>query len=220
MPMGAATASAPWAARGSFAYINFNGADYLIGGMSGSKTYNYDYHNDAWRSVDGGLTWTRATASAAWPPSANPGDYGAGLCVVGPAAGWGNTMLLVSGRNNSVWTSGDGGTWTPVTQNDPELAKRLNAVMVESFGPNGFMPFQQTTMGAEDFAYFVGRDTGVPGYYFAVGGTPPEVFEAAKNGGAPVPSHHSPLFQIAPRPSVTLGIEAMVAAVLELAPAS
>ena len=109
---------------------------------------------------------------------------------------------------------------TPVTHNDLELAKRLNAVMVESFGPNGFMPFQQTTMGAEDFAYFVGRDTGVPGYYFAVGGTPPEVFEAAKNGGAPVPSHHSPLFQIAPRPSVTLGIEAMVAAVLELAPAS
>ena len=80
---------------------------------------------------------------------------------------------------------------TPVTHNDLELAKRLNAVMVESFGPNGFMPFQQTTMGAEDFAYFVGRDTGVPGYYFAVGGTPPEVFEAAKNGGAPVPSHHS-----------------------------
>lgn len=108
---------------------------------------------------------------------------------------------------------------TPVTANDPALARRLNAVMAESFGANSVVPFQQKGMGAEDFAFFVGEEVGVPGYYFAVGGTPPADFEAEKNGGPPVPSHHSPLFKIAPREAVTLGTEAMVAAVMDLAPA-
>ena len=109
---------------------------------------------------------------------------------------------------------------TPVTYNDPELARRLNGVMRATFGDAGFQPFEQRGMGAEDFSYFVAEDLGVPGYYFAVGGTPPEAFEAEKNGGPAVPSHHSPLFKIAPRESVTMGTEAMVAAVLDLAPST
>ena len=108
---------------------------------------------------------------------------------------------------------------TPVTYNDPALAKRLNGVMRETFGAENVPPFEQRGMGAEDFAYFVAEDTGVPGYYFAVGGTPMEAFEAAANGGPPVPSHHSPLFKVAPRESVTVGTRAMIAAVLDLAPA-
>ena len=108
---------------------------------------------------------------------------------------------------------------TPVTANDPALARRLNAVMIDTFGEDGYTPAVQTGMGAEDFAYFVTEEQGVPGYYFAVGGTPPADFEAAANGGPPVPSHHSPLFKIAPRESVTLGTQAMIAAVLDLAPA-
>ncbi len=106
---------------------------------------------------------------------------------------------------------------TPVTYNDPELARRLNGVMRTTFGEAGFEPFEQRGMGAEDFSYFVTEDLGVPGYYFAVGGTPPKAFEAEANGGPAVPSHHSPLFKIAPRESVTLGTRAMVAAVLDLA---
>ena len=106
---------------------------------------------------------------------------------------------------------------TPVTYNDPELARRLNGVMRTTFGEEGFEPFEQRGMGAEDFSYFVAEDLGVPGYYFAVGGTPHEAFEAEANGGPAVPSHHSPLFKIAPRESVTLGTRAMVAAVMDLA---
>ncbi|MEL7198872.1 MAG: amidohydrolase [Pseudomonadota bacterium] len=107
---------------------------------------------------------------------------------------------------------------TPVTYNDKALARRLNNVMIRDLGEDAFMPFQQQGMGAEDFAYFVEEERGVPGYYFAVGGTPPEAFEAAENGGPAVPSHHSPLFKVAPRESVTLGTRAMIAAVLDLAP--
>lgn len=108
---------------------------------------------------------------------------------------------------------------TPVTYNDPELATRLNNVMIRDLGEDAFIPFEQKGMGAEDFAYFVAEDLGVPGYYFAVGGTPQAAFDAAENGGPAVPTHHSPLFKIAPRESVTLGTHAMVAAVLDLAPA-
>jgi amidohydrolase len=108
---------------------------------------------------------------------------------------------------------------TPTTINDAALARRLNAVMQRELGASAFVPFEQKNMGAEDFTYFVAADTGVPGYYFAVGGTTPERIAAAKAGGAPIAGHHSPLFQVAPRESVVLGTRAMVAAVLDLAPA-
>lgn len=107
---------------------------------------------------------------------------------------------------------------TPVTYNDVALAKRLNGVMKRDLGEDMFKPFEQQGMGAEDFAYFVEDELGVPGYYFAVGGTPQAAFDAAKAGGPAIPSHHSPLFKIAPRESVTLGTKAMIAAVLDLAP--
>lgn len=108
---------------------------------------------------------------------------------------------------------------TPVTNNDPALARRLNAVMQRELGEDAVLPFEQQGMGAEDFSYFVAEDLGVPGYYFTVGGTPQAAFDAAAKGGPAVPSHHSPLFKIAPRESVTLGTRAMIAAVLDLAPA-
>ena len=105
---------------------------------------------------------------------------------------------------------------TPTTINDAALARRLNAALARDLGPGAVVPFVQTTMGAEDFTYFVDPKLGVPGYFFAVGGTPPEAFAAEKAGGPPVPSHHSPLFKIDPRPAITMGTRATVAAVMEL----
>ena len=108
---------------------------------------------------------------------------------------------------------------TPVTNNDPELARRLNNVMKRDLGEDAFVAFEQQGMGAEDFAYFVTEELDVPGYYFGVGGTPKAAFDAEDAGGPAVPSHHSPLFKIAPKESVTVGTRAMIAAVLDLAPA-
>ena len=105
---------------------------------------------------------------------------------------------------------------TPVTVNDGALARRLNAAIGNALGKDVVVPFRQSNMGAEDFAFFVDSQYGIPGYYFAVGGTKPEWIAAAKNGGAPVAGHHSPLFKIDPEPSVRLGIEAMTAAALDL----
>jgi amidohydrolase len=106
---------------------------------------------------------------------------------------------------------------TPTTNNDPVLARRLNAAMKRELGESAVVPFEQKNMGAEDFTYFVSPNAGVPGYYFAVGGTTPERLAAAQAGGPAIAGHHSPLFQVAPRESIVLGTRAMVAAVLDLA---
>ena len=105
---------------------------------------------------------------------------------------------------------------TPTTINDAGLARRLNGALARQLGQAAIVPFEQTSMGAEDFSYLVEAKHGVKGYYFAVGGTPQAAFDAEKAGGPPVPSHHSPLFKIDPEPSVRLGTEAMTLAVLDL----
>lgn len=105
---------------------------------------------------------------------------------------------------------------TPVTVNDAPLAQRLNRTLANTLGAGAFLPFEQTDMGAEDFSYFVLPETGVKGYYFIVGGTPQAAFDAAANGGPPIPSHHSNLFKITPEPAITTATIAMTAAVLDL----
>jgi amidohydrolase len=105
---------------------------------------------------------------------------------------------------------------TPVTANDPALARRLNAALARDLGAAAVRPYEQTSMGAEDFAYFVTADQKIPGYYFSVGGTAQAALDAGKAGGPPVASHHSPLFRIDPEPSVVTGTIASTAVLLDL----
>jgi hippurate hydrolase len=105
---------------------------------------------------------------------------------------------------------------TPVTINDGPLARRLNASLARDLGDGVVVPFEQKNMGAEDFAFFVEPSFGIPGYYFAVGGTPQAAFDAAKAGGPAVAGHHSPLFKVDGEAAITLGTQAMVMATLEL----
>jgi hippurate hydrolase len=104
---------------------------------------------------------------------------------------------------------------TPPTLNDPELTARLRGTWTERFGDEVLYDAKREGMGAEDFPFFV-TDPYIPSTYFAVGGTPQQAFDLARAGGPPVPSHHSPLFKVAPEPSVTLGVEATVVGLLEL----
>ena len=106
----------------------------------------------------------------------------------------------------------------PPTVNDAALARRLRNVWLEKLGEDAFVKDPESKakgMGAEDFPFFTTNPT-IPSVYFAIGGTPKEDFEREAAGGDPVPSHHSPLFKIAPEPSVKAGIEATVLALLEL----
>ena len=103
----------------------------------------------------------------------------------------------------------------PPTLNDPALLTQLRSSWTESLGAGVFYDEPRLGMGAEDFPYFT-VDPYIPSVYFAVGGTPKADFERAAQGGPAVASHHSPLFKIAPEASVELGVEASVAALMEL----
>ena len=105
---------------------------------------------------------------------------------------------------------------TPTTKNDVALAERIRAVFARELGEDALYEDVREGMGAEDFAYFVQTEHQVPGAYFVVGGTPQADIDAEEAGGPPVPSHHSPLFEIEPEPAVTSGVQAMTLAVLEL----
>jgi len=103
----------------------------------------------------------------------------------------------------------------PPTINDAPLTRQLREVWSAHFGEQIFMEGKRRGMGAEDFGFFT-TDPYIPSTYFAVGGTPMEDFARAAAGGAPIPSHHSPQFKIAPEPAITLGVEATVVALQKL----
>ncbi len=103
----------------------------------------------------------------------------------------------------------------PPTINDAPLAQRLRAVWSDKMGKEILSEKPNKGMGAEDYPFFT-TDPYIPSVYFAIGGTPETDFEAAAKGGAPIPSHHSPLFKITPEPAVRSGVEATVLAMMEL----
>ena len=103
----------------------------------------------------------------------------------------------------------------PPTTNTPDLARRLKGAWKSAMGEDRVVYVPTKGMGAEDFPFFT-VDPEIASVYWAIGGTPQEDFDREAAGGAPVPSHHSPLFRIAPEPSVRAGVESTVVALMEL----
>ncbi len=103
----------------------------------------------------------------------------------------------------------------PPTINDPVLARRLKQAWSAAMGEDAVIDKPTKGMGAEDFPFFT-VDPAITSVYWAIGGTPAEDFEREAAGGAPVPSHHSPLFKISAEPSVRAGVESTVVALMEL----
>jgi hippurate hydrolase len=105
----------------------------------------------------------------------------------------------------------------PPTINDVDMARRLKSVWIENMGEDILNRVPTRGMGAEDYPWFT-LDPYIPSVYFRIGGTLQEDFDRAAAGGPAVPSHHSPIFKIAPEPSVVNGIRATVYALLDLMP--
>jgi len=105
--------------------------------------------------------------------------------------------------------------WTPPVVNNVPLARRLKVAWGREIGDDHVVDNPPKGMTGEDFSQFA-LDLGVPTVYWQIGGTPQADFDREAAGGAPVPSHHSPLFTIAPEPSVRAGVESTVVALLEL----
>ena len=106
----------------------------------------------------------------------------------------------------------------PVTANDTALVNRIVTTWERELGADRLADYERTGMGGEDFPWFT-RDPYIPSVYFQIGGTPAADFEREAAGGKPVPSHHSPLFQITPEPAIESGVMATVVALRELMPA-
>jgi hypothetical protein len=103
-----ATLAAAFSPRVAHASVVFNNKMWVIGGEdTGNGTSQFV--KDVWSSNDG-ITWTEATASAAFPER-----YGH-TCVA-----FNNKMWVISGSEygiqgyNDVWSSSDGITWMMVT---------------------------------------------------------------------------------------------------------
>jgi amidohydrolase len=94
--------------------------------------------------------------------------------------------------------------------NDPAVVETAAKVLKTAFGDK----FNTSPPGtpSEDFSEFV--NTGVPSMFFNIGVYEPERVAAARSGGPPLPSNHSPLFAPVPKPTIETGIEAMTLAVL------
>jgi hippurate hydrolase len=125
---------------------------------------------------------------------------------IGRAAGMPEDRLpVVTVGNESV----------PPLINDTQLMARLKAAWIGELGKDTVISDQEAGMGGEDFPYFM-VDPYIPGVYWDIGGSAQEDFDRAAAGGPPVAGHHSPLFKIAPEPSVRAGVESTVVALLEL----
>ena len=103
----------------------------------------------------------------------------------------------------------------PPTVNTAVLARRLKAAWSGAMGEDALYEDPPEGMGAEDFPIFT-ADPDIPSVYWSIGGTPQADLDAEAAGGPAVAGHHSPLFKIAPEPSVTKGVESTVVALLEL----
>ena len=71
-------------------------------------------------------------------------------------------------------------------------------------------------MGGEDFAMYSRTEEQVPALLFWLGAVPAEQMAAAEKGDIELPSLHNASFAPAPQPTITNGVVAMTAAVLEL----
>jgi len=97
---------------------------------------------------------------------------------------------------------------TPPTINDVDAVDIVRSELEETMGDH-LMKRPRDGMGAEDFAYLMAPETGVKGVYFSVGGS--IVDDVSK-----APSHHSPEFNVLPKPSIQVGTEAMVRGAIAL----
>jgi amidohydrolase len=102
---------------------------------------------------------------------------------------------------------------TPAMFNDEKLATRLRAVFEKQLGKEN-VDDPQPEMGGEDFSLY-GR-AGVPILMFRLGTIEPQRLARMKQLGQDLPSLHSPLFYPDAEEALVTGIQATVAATLEL----
>ncbi|HWE46841.1 MAG TPA: amidohydrolase [Caulobacteraceae bacterium] len=97
--------------------------------------------------------------------------------------------------------------------NDKALTERTAPVFKAAFGDKA-VELEYPNTASEDYSEFI--LAGVPSVFFGIGVYSPERVAAAKAGGPPLPSNHSPEFAPVPEPTIRTGVEAMSLAVMNV----
>src|SRR5256714_2353610 len=105
--------------------------------------------------------------------------------------------------------------YTPATYNNPELTKRVSAVLKTAIGADNVLA-KDPTMGGEDFSEYSMPDHSIPAFMFNVGAVDPAKAAESKKTGTPLPSLHSSKFAPVPDPTIRTGLIGMTSAVLDL----
>jgi hippurate hydrolase len=105
--------------------------------------------------------------------------------------------------------------FTPATYNNPDLTKRVTAVLKTAIGNDNVVP-KDPTMGGEDFSEYSLPDHSIPAFMFNVGAVDPAKAAQSKKDGTPLPSLHSSKFAPVPEPTIRTGLIGMTSAVLDL----
>jgi hippurate hydrolase len=105
--------------------------------------------------------------------------------------------------------------YTPATYNDEALTERAATAMRAVLG-EGNVIATPPVMGGEDFSQYGRTSDDIPALIFWVGAVDPETFAKSEAGEVELPSLHSPFFAPAAEPTITTGVTAMTAAVLDL----
>ena len=103
--------------------------------------------------------------------------------------------------------------WTPATKNDADLVERVVPIFRRVLGDDNVIPVEPS-MGGEDFAQY--GLAGVPIFMFRLGSVNADRLQEIKKDGKTPPSLHSPFYYPDARETITTGVTAMSAAVLDL----
>ena len=103
--------------------------------------------------------------------------------------------------------------WTPATKNDADLVERVVPIFRRVLGDDNVIPVEPS-MGGEDFSQY--GLAGVPIFMFRLGSVNADRLQEMKKDGKTPPSLHSPFYYPDARETITTGVTAMSAAVLDL----
>jgi hippurate hydrolase len=102
---------------------------------------------------------------------------------------------------------------TPATRNDEALVERVVPVFRRVLSDANVIPVERS-MGGEDFSEY--GLAGVPIFMFRLGSVNPDRLAQLKEGGKQPPSLHSPFYYPDAKETITTGVTAMSAAVVDL----
>lgn len=96
---------------------------------------------------------------------------------------------------------------TNAVYNEPALGQRLRGPLEAALGKDNVVT-EEPIRASEDFSVFI--ESGIPGFYFSLGGADPEKLAQANARGNQLPSNHSPLFAPDVDPALRTAITAEV----------